>query len=65
MRINPATLIDLSAYIKWDGCCEYQFLDGGHFCGYDHLQSFADLLVFIHIEAGKMMDNPLKEGFKK
>ncbi len=57
--------IFMSGYIKWDGCCEFKFLDVGHFCRYDHLQSFADLLVFIHTEAGRMMDTPLEGEFKE
>ena len=55
----------MNAYVKWDGCCEFEFLDVNHFCGYDNVKDFMDLLDYIHTESGKMIVSETKMCFKE
>lgn len=55
----------MNVVVKWDGCCEFEFLDVDHFCGYGNLKDFMELLDFMHEDSSKMLSTADKSQFKK
>lgn len=47
----------LEGMVKWDGCSHYNFGEDGymHLCGWNNVESFAELCKHIHTKCGEMM----------